>query len=172
MAAHELSGDSPRIPVGQGLEVGIDVRPQLLHHEVVPVTGRQRIDAPGASQRSIHIDGNEDELVDHARCDRPVKEALRILVVEKVAIACERIGKKVNHGIPLWGFVITRRQIDDHLAYRARANFVLGQVDRLNLRAHHFARRGSRLQWRRAQGDKDQESECTAHAGRDHGRGD
>src|ERR1700733_16290697 len=122
MASHELAGDSPRIPAGQGFEIGIDVRSQLLDHEIVPVTGCRRIDAPGASQRSIHIDRYQDELVNHARRDRPVKKALRILVVEKVAVAVEGVGKKVYDRIAFLGFVVARGQIDNHPSRWADAN--------------------------------------------------
>src|SRR5580658_4585284 len=82
VSAHEYPGDSPRIPRGQGLEIRIDVGHQFFDHEVFPIPGHRGIHIPGTTETGGHIDGDEDEAVDHARSNSSIEEALSIVFVE------------------------------------------------------------------------------------------
>src|SRR5712671_632645 len=101
IAAHEVTSDATRVPVGKSSEVRVDVRHQFLDHEIFPVSGHRRIHVPRTSERSGHIDTYENELVDHPSLDRSIEEALRIPLVEWDAITFERGRKKVDNRITL-----------------------------------------------------------------------
>src|SRR3984957_17048784 len=58
ISSNENSGDAAGVSVGQGSEICIDVRHNLLDHEVFPVAGRGRVDIPRASEGGFHIDSN------------------------------------------------------------------------------------------------------------------
>lgn len=78
--------------MGQGLETRIDVGHQFLDDEVFPVAGHRGIDVPGAPEWRVHIDEDENDLIDHASRDRSIEECLGALVT-----ALESGGEEVDH---------------------------------------------------------------------------
>src|SRR5882757_4847664 len=136
MSPHEDSGDSPRVPGGQGFEIRIDVRHQFFDHKVFPVTSHWRINVPGAPQRCSHIDRDKNELADHTRRDGSIEDTLGAALVEISAVALGRSRQKVDHWIALRGVVVAGRKINAHLPHRTNADLVLRKVGGLQFPAY------------------------------------
>src|SRR5437762_6886922 len=96
ISAHEFPGNPARVPVGQGLEIRIDVGHEFLDHEVFPVAGHRGIDEPGTSEWGGHIGTYENELVDHSGRDGSIEESLGPVVA-----VLESGGEEVDHRIML-----------------------------------------------------------------------
>ena len=112
---------SPVIPresrVGQCPEMSVDIRHQLLDHEVFPVSRDWGIHIPRAPQRSRHISTHKNKIANDVRTNRSIQKPRRPVTVK-------------GRTIPLRRSVIAGREIDHHLAHRARANLVAGEVYR------------------------------------------
>src|SRR5882757_2866624 len=146
ISAHEISGDPARVPVRQRPKVRIDVRHQLLDHEVLPVTGRGRVDVPGTPEWRGHIHRYEDELVDHTNRDRSIEELLSVALVEERPRACPRARKKEDNRIALpraalCRRIVARRKIDSHLPHRVGTDFVMRNILRPQLPIYNLALR-------------------------------
>src|ERR1700732_17655 len=104
ISPHKYSGDSPRIPRGQALEIPIDVGHQFFDHEVFPIPRHRGIHVPGSTERGGHIDRDENEAVDHSPRNGSIEEALGIVLLEIEAVAAfERVRKEVDYRIALRG---------------------------------------------------------------------
>src|SRR5271169_4577736 len=119
--------------MGQSMEVSVDIRHQLLDHEVFPVASYRRIDIPGTSQGSRHIHRHKDELTDDASGDRTIEEDLGAPLIELGTIIFKGAREKVDYRIALRRSVVAGRKIDGHLADRAGTHLVIRELIRTQL---------------------------------------